>query len=78
MWRGAEETPTSGVHLDHAAIGLSAPSGQVLAHADYEVAQTQFEVMQAMAQARLELAAAKRAVVHSHVRPWPSDASLSA
>ena len=57
----------SGVMLDPLAVELRAPPREVWAHANYEVAQTQLEVVQAVAQAKLELAQAKRAVVHAHV-----------
>ena len=59
----------SGVHLDPNPTELSAPPQEVWAHADYEVAQTQLEVVQAMAMAKMEAAKAKRAVVHAHVPP---------
>ena len=50
-------------------VGMNAQPRHVWAHTDYEVAQTQLEVVQAVARAKMEAALAKRAVVHAHVPP---------
>ena len=68
-WLAVSEALPAGVQLDREAVELTAPRNAVWAHADYEVAQAQFEAVNAVAHARLELAQAKRAVVHAHVPP---------
>ena len=45
------------------------PPRELIAHAALEAAQTKLEVMQALAQAKMELVEAKLHAVHSHVPP---------
>ena len=56
-------------------VPLSAPPPQVVAHANWELAQMKLEAAEAVAQARLELAQAKVAMVQAHVGPSTPDLS---
>ena len=59
--------PSCGVLLDRAPMSISGPSNEVMAHAVFETAQVKLEATQEVAQAKLDLAIAKLAVVESHV-----------
>ena len=64
-----------GVMIAPEPVPLSAPPPQVVAHANWELAQMKLEAAEAVAQARLELAQAKVAMVQAHVGPSTPDLS---
>ena len=66
---GGLQLASSGVHLPDASLELNAPPRELIAHAALGAAQTKLEVMQALAQAKMELVEAKLHAVHSHVPP---------
>ena len=58
-----------GVLFDITSIPVTSPAHQVVAHAVYELARTNYEVTQEIAQAKLDLERAKLAVITALVAP---------
>ena len=58
-----------GVLFDITSIPVTSPAHQVVAHAVYELARTNYEVTQEVAKAKLDLERAKLAVITTLVAP---------
>ena len=60
-----------GVVVSAEPVSMAGPQNEVYAHANWELAQMKLTAAQSVADAQLELAQAKMAVVHAHVAYTP-------